>query len=132
MIDDIDIREFYILEYVEKIFTDSTLWRVCMDYLSYCPKRGIFYAQEFIERVPMDSELKVQKLIGCCKNQFKNYIMDEEARVLHTIYGVKQVKKYNRHTAGIRHLLLAQDTQRISKITDQVLEKYLNPSTDGN
>ncbi len=61
------LSEFFLLEYASSLASHTSLWQVAMGYLSECPQQGRAYMEAYIERVPVDSERKVVKVLRVCE-----------------------------------------------------------------
>lgn len=56
-----------VVEYGTGLMALESLWQVAMDYLSHCPVQGHHYMQLLVERVPLTTERKANKVIHLCQ-----------------------------------------------------------------
>lgn len=59
--------EFLLVEYSTGLMTFQSLWQVAMDYLSHCPTHGTHYMELLVERIPLNTEKKANKVIHLCQ-----------------------------------------------------------------
>lgn len=57
------LREALLLDYAELLASHSSLWQVSLLYLDYCGPRGVAMAQEVLQRLPITSDARAQKII---------------------------------------------------------------------
>ena len=60
--------EFMLVEYGTSVMSLESMWQVAMDYLSHCPTHGQHYMQLLVERIPLTSERKADKVIHLCQH----------------------------------------------------------------
>lgn len=56
-----------LIEYSTSLMGLESLWQVAMDYLSHCALLGHHYMQLLVERVPITTERKANKVIHLCQ-----------------------------------------------------------------
>ncbi|OUM64741.1 hypothetical protein PIROE2DRAFT_34865, partial [Piromyces sp. E2] len=75
---------------------------------------------ELINHIPLNSEMKVKKLIlNCKKYNLKNVIVD-----IHKTLGMKEYKKGN-YGEAIKHYMEIDDSYRISSICNELILQYI-------
>lgn len=57
------LRESLLLDYAELLASHSSLWQVSILYLDHCGPRGVAMAQEVLQRLPLISDSRAQKII---------------------------------------------------------------------
>ncbi|KAL1920351.1 uncharacterized protein VTP21DRAFT_1497 [Calcarisporiella thermophila] len=116
---DVDVREYIILNYVETLMADPSLWRVSLDYLATCQVLGREYMSELVIRVPLESERKAQKILEACKT----FELDEQ---YHVICRLVASQKYRNKSYGsaIAYNIKAKEFKRVSLIADQLLADF--------
>ena len=56
------LREFLLLDYATALCSHHSLWQVGLLYLDHCPVQGRHRAELLLERVPVDTEAKANKV----------------------------------------------------------------------
>ena len=62
-----ELCEFLLVEYSSVLMTLQSLWQVALDYLSHCPAHGRHYMGLLVERIPLTTERKANKVIHLCQ-----------------------------------------------------------------
>ena len=58
------LREFLLLEYATCLMTHHSLWQVGVLYFDHCPVQGRHRLELLLERVPLTSEKKAEKILS--------------------------------------------------------------------
>ncbi|RDD43923.1 Nuclear pore complex protein Nup85 [Trichoplax sp. H2] len=61
-----DLREYLLLEYGSSLMSASS-WQIGSDYLGHCQTYGRYYLEQYISRIPLDSEKKTRKVLHVCE-----------------------------------------------------------------
>ncbi|XP_014663534.1 PREDICTED: nuclear pore complex protein Nup85-like [Priapulus caudatus] len=64
-----DLRESLLLDYAASLTAHPSLWRVAADYFDHCPQYGRHYLERYLERIPLETERKAQKVIRMCEER---------------------------------------------------------------
>jgi len=114
-----DLREYLVLSYSEFLFSHESLWSIAIEYLNTCPTYGSHYLAKMIEQVPLDSDLKVNKVITLCEK----YHMVKSASLIHQTVAMQKFYK-EQYGEAIYHYVQAGDVESLNEIVDHLLHKY--------
>ena len=56
------LREFLLLEYATCLMSNASLWQVGVLYLDHCPVQGRHRLELLLERIPLTSERRAEKV----------------------------------------------------------------------
>ncbi|KAJ1643548.1 Nucleoporin nup85 [Coemansia erecta] len=114
-------REHYILALCETYLGHENLWRIGLDYLGLCKTRsGISVMEEFVMRIPLDSDRKAEQVLRVCNQYGLKNAYDR----IHRQLG-RQKWQRGRLGAAIDHFAKVADNSSISLICDQLWNEYL-------
>ncbi|KAJ3208141.1 Nucleoporin nup85 [Clydaea vesicula] len=114
-----DLREFYLLNYVSNFIGCSKLWKVCLDYLKFCPQFGYEYRSKIIQSIVVKD---VEKLREVSDYLIKNDLTEEYFQI-HKIFGTFLFKK-GLVFESLIYYKEAKDVKRINMTCDLILENY--------
>jgi hypothetical protein len=118
---DCDLASWFKINYADSLGLQNDNWEIALGYVSTCPdniKEPL--KTELINHIPLNSEMKVKKLIlNCKKYNLKNVIVD-----IHKTLGMKEYKKGN-YGEAIKHYMEIDDSNRISLICNELISQYI-------
>eukprot|EP00833_Pecoramyces_ruminatium_P010673 jgi/Orpsp1_1/1184705/evm.model.c7180000090652.1 len=118
---DCDLASWFKINYADSLGLQNDNWEIALGYVSTCPdniKESL--KTELINHIPLNSEMKVKKLIlNCKKYNLKNVIID-----IHKTLGMKEYNKGN-YGEAIKHYMEINDSYRISLICNDLISKYI-------
>ncbi|KAG0257227.1 Nucleoporin nup85 [Mortierella polycephala] len=117
---DSDIRDFFITSYAQSLMSDSNLWEAIAGYLLHCGHTGRSMLSEWICHVPLESSRKAQKVLKFCKD---NNLTDS-FRSINRVMAVEEEKR-GQYALAIQHYMASKDYQRVAKVTDQMMQNYI-------
>jgi nuclear pore complex protein Nup85 len=82
------LREFLLLEYATSLMGHHSLWQVGANYLDHCPTQGKQRLQLLLERIPLDSEIKAEKVIAAASKRGFMSIVASASKVM----GLRELK----------------------------------------
>lgn len=118
---DYDLASWFKINYADSLGLQNDNWEIALGYVSTCPdniKESL--KTELINHIPLNSEMKVKKLIlNCKKYNLKNVIVD-----IHKTLGMKEYNKGN-YGEAIKHYMEIDDSYRISLICNELISQYI-------
>ncbi|KAG4093280.1 nucleoporin Nup85-like protein [Neocallimastix lanati (nom. inval.)] len=118
---DCDLASWFKINYADSLGLQNDNWEIALGYISTCPdniKESL--KTELINHIPLNSEVKVKKLIQNCKKyNLKNVIID-----IHKTLGMKEYNKGN-YGEAIKHYMEINDSYRISFICNILMTQYI-------
>ncbi|XP_046857044.1 nuclear pore complex protein Nup85-like [Xenia sp. Carnegie-2017] len=125
----VDLREFLLLEYASSLMSHESLWQVASEYFLSCPTSGRHYLEEYIERIPIETETKAFKVLHLCqKNDFSKQALG--------ICREMAMTAYHNHRLGsaLSWAIKAKDPAFASFIAERFMDDYFDkgefPSLD--
>jgi len=116
-----NLREFLLLEYASSLMSHHSLWQVGLAYLDHCPQFGRAYQEAFIERLPVETEKKAEKLIYMCEQRG----MDEQARSICQVQGLHALHT-NRLGSALAWALRSKDVAFVTNLSERFLSEYMS------
>ncbi|KAJ2676082.1 hypothetical protein IWW42_000751 [Coemansia sp. RSA 1085] len=118
----VDPREHYLLALGEQYLRHDCLWQVAIDYFGLAGSRaGESLMEEYLVRIPLDSDRKAQQVLRTCKR----YCLESAQDRIHRQLG-RQKWLRGRLGAAIAHFAHVDDRAAISQICDQLWAEYLS------
>ncbi|ORX63304.1 Nucleoporin, Nup85-like protein [Anaeromyces robustus] len=118
---DCDLASWIKINYADSLGLQNDNWEIALGYVSTCPdniKESL--KTELINHIPLNSDMKVKKLIANCKKyNLKNVITD-----IHKTLGMKEYSKGN-YGEAIKHYMEINDAYRISLICNELISQYI-------
>ncbi|XP_064393229.1 nuclear pore complex protein Nup85-like [Halichondria panicea] len=113
------LSEFFLLEYASSLASHTSLWQVAMGYLSECPQQGRAYMEAYIERVPVDSERKVVKVLRVCEK----YQLKEKAQ---SVCRVQAMRAYQNGRLGVAlsWCIRGKDSSFAAFLAEKYMDNY--------
>ncbi|KAI0213573.1 Nuclear pore complex protein Nup85 [Lamellibrachia satsuma] len=113
------MREFLLLEYATSLMSHHSLWQVAVSYLDCCPQFGRQYLELFIERLPIETEKKAQKVLHVCEHRN----MQEQVRSICKVMGMQALHK-GRLGSALAWGLRSKDVNFASFLAEHFLNEY--------
>ena len=76
------LREFLLLDYASCLMSHRSLWQLGVLYLDNCPVQGLFRLELLLERVPLESERKANKVIGLAAERGLSGVVTQTCKVM--------------------------------------------------
>ncbi|KAK3090531.1 hypothetical protein FSP39_012520 [Pinctada imbricata] len=114
-----NLREFLLLEYAGTLMSHKTLWIVGIHYLDHCPEFGRRHQELYLESLPIETEMKAQKLFNIC--QERN--MTDQAKSICKVVGMRHLKN-NRLGAALSWFLKSKDVALATVLAEKFLSEY--------
>lgn len=114
------LREALLLDYAELLASHSSLWQVSLLYLDYCGPRGVAMAQEVLQRLPVTSDARAQKIIQMASEREFDGVVVSVCRVMG-----RQALSQGRLGAAIWWGVRSKDAAFTSHLAHQILHKYI-------
>lgn len=113
------LREYLILEYATCLMSHRSLWQVGALYMDHCPTQGKYRLELLLERIPLDTETKANKIMAMANQRGMYSIVSSTCRVM----GMKALKE-KRIGSAMAWALRSQDAQFTTFLADQLLLQY--------
>ncbi|XP_046584711.1 nuclear pore complex protein Nup85-like [Haliotis rubra] len=114
-----NLREFLLLEYASTLMSHKSLWQVGVDYLDCCPVFGSKYLELYIERIPLETEKKAQKVLHICEERN----MMDQAQSICKLMGMKSYRN-GRLGSALSWFLQSKDVAAATRLTEKFLLEY--------
>ncbi|KAF9198989.1 Chitin synthase, class 3 [Haplosporangium sp. Z 27] len=121
---DSDIRDFFITSYAQSLMSNTNLWETVAGYLLKCGHTGKSMLSEWICHVPLESSRKAHKVLKFCK---ENGLTDS-LQSINRVMGVEEEKR-GQYALAIQHFIASRDDDRVAKVTDNLMQNYLQDSS---
>ena len=118
------LREFLLLEYATCLMTHGSLWQVGVLYFDYCPVQGRHRLELLLERVPLSTEKKAEKVLSIANERGMTSVSTSICKIM----GMKYLHKNqigNAMTWGLR----SQDSAFTTFLADKLLNLYCESGT---
>jgi nuclear pore complex protein Nup85 len=119
------LSQWFKLVYADWIFSEPSLWRVCLEYLLHCGPSGLAMLEHVIGHIPLNSETKNRKLITFCGSHSLHSV---KTTILCTLG--KRALDSKRFGEAILHYMDAKKHGIISLIVKELIDAYLNEGDD--
>ena len=113
------LREFLLLDYASCLMSHRSLWQLGVLYLDNCPAQGLYRLELLLERVPLESERKANKVIGLAAERGLSGVVTQTCKV----FGMRALKE-NRVGAAMSWALRSQDVSFATFLADRLLHEY--------
>lgn len=117
---DVELREYFILNYAQSLFSHGSLWEHALFYLSTCPTQGLSWMHELVLRVPTTDDVTVSRLLDTCLR----FHLDDQYKTICRIAAKGSVRMKN-FTQAVKYYQKANDAASVVGISDQILDAYL-------
>ena len=113
------LREFLILEYATCLMTHNSLWQVGAIYFDHCPVQGKQRMELLLERLPLTSEKKAEKILALANQRGMTSLMTSICKMM----GMKSLKMDQLGNA-MTWALRSQDSAFTTFLADKLLKLY--------
>lgn len=113
------VQESFVLDYGTMLMGHKSLWQVGLSYLDHCSKDGLNAIELLLPRLPLENELKCQKII----REAQKRGLTHTVQFLCKAQGMKNVKRGRLGTA-LTWALKSQDSTFVSLLADKFLREY--------
>ena len=96
-----------------------SLWQLGVLYLDNCPVQGLFRLELLLERVPLESERKANKVIGLAAERGLSGVVTQTCKVM----GMRALKE-DRIGVAMSWALRSQDVTFTTFLADRLLHEY--------
>jgi len=113
------LREFLLLDYATCLMSHNSLWQVGVVYLDNCPVQGRHRLELLLERMPLTSQKKAEKVVALASERGMSTVVTSTCRVM----GSRALRRGRVGTA-MAWGLKSQDSQFTTFLADQLLKHY--------
>ena len=118
------LREFLLLDLATCLCSHHSLWQTGVLYLDHCPVQGRQRAELLLERVPIDTERKGNKVINMAAERGLHSIVTQTCKVL----GMRALQSGNSGGA-MAWALKSADSKFTTFLADKILAEYSTSGT---
>jgi nuclear pore complex protein Nup85 len=101
------------------LFRFSSLWQLGVLYLDHCPVQGLYRLELLLERVPLESECKANKVMSLAAERGLSSVVTQTCKVM----GMRALKA-SRIGAAMSWALRSQDVTFTTFLADRLLLEY--------
>ncbi|RLN86906.1 hypothetical protein BBJ28_00007389 [Nothophytophthora sp. Chile5] len=113
------IRERFLLQYAMEIGASSGMWHFAVRYYEQCPRFGAIAIRSALEREPVMTDLKADRLIGYC--QGKQRLVEVQRRIAsHRAQSCQTKKAY---AAAFHWMLRGNHLDDVDALCDVILQE---------
>jgi hypothetical protein len=120
-----NLRDSLLTIYGNSIMVHSTSLPFSKYYFSNCTQRAADLTSLCLEQTSLESESSCIKVVS----DAHAHGLFEVARNAHSVMGMNYIKRYGNYAAGIRHLVIAKDRQRIESVISTALRQYVSETS---
>jgi len=113
------LREFLLLDYATCLMSHNSLWQVGVVYLDNCPVQGRHRLELLLERMPLTSQKKAEKVVLLASERGMSTVVTSTCRVM----GSRELRRGRVGTA-MAWGLKSQDSHFTTFLADQLLKHY--------
>ena len=113
------LREFLLLDYATCLMSHNSLWQVGIIYFDHCPVQGRHRLELLLERVPIPTEKKANKVISIASERGMASVVSSVCRIM----GINALKQ-DRIGTAMAWGLKSQDVKFTTFLSDQLLKMY--------
>ncbi len=114
------LREFLLLEYATCLMTHQSLWQVGVLYFDQCPVQGKQRLELLLERLPLTSEKKAEKILSIANERGMTSLMTSICKMM----GMKALNKHGQLGNAMTWALRSQDSTFTTFLADKLLKLY--------
>ncbi len=113
------LREFLLLDYATCLMSHNSLWQLGVLYLDHCSVQGLYRLELLLERVPLESERKANKVIGLAADRGLTSVVTQTCKVM----GMRSLRS-GRIGAAMSWAIRSQDVTFTTFLADRLLLEY--------
>ncbi|RLN38112.1 hypothetical protein BBO99_00006401 [Phytophthora kernoviae] len=116
---DCTLQERFLLQYAMEIGASSGMWQVAVRYYEYCPKFGVIAIQSALEREPVPTDYKAERLLGYC--QGKKRLAGTQRQI--TSQRGQVYKEQKMYAAALHWMLRGNHLEDVDLLCDVILHE---------
>lgn len=121
------LREFLLLDYASCLLSHGSLWQLGVLYLDHCPTQGPHRLELLLERVPLETERKANRVISLAVERGLTGVVTQTCKVM----GMRSLRD-GRVGAAMTWALKSQDVKFTTFLADRLLKEYTESSNFSN
>lgn len=115
---DVSLQEYFLLHYAMDIGSSNGMWQFAVGYYETCPRLGLIATRSVLEREPVPTDYKANRLLTFCQN--KRGLTQVQRKIAYRRALVCQEKSYG---AALIWMLRGNHLDDVDAICDLVLQK---------
>lgn len=113
------LRERFLLQYAMEIGASSGLWQFAVRYYEYCPKFGAIAIESALEREPIPTDFKAERLLAYCHGK-KRLAVAQRLIIARRAQDCQEKKEY---AAALQWMLRGNLFEDIDALCDVILQE---------
>ncbi|CAI5737266.1 unnamed protein product [Hyaloperonospora brassicae] len=113
------VREHLLLEYAMEIGASSGMWQFAVRYYEFCPKFGVVAIRSALEREPLLTDYKAERLITYCHG--KKLLSQTSRRVM--VQRAHECKAKKLYASALQWLLRGNHLDDVDALCDNILQE---------
>ncbi|CAI5744561.1 unnamed protein product [Peronospora destructor] len=113
------LLERFLLEYAMEIGASSGMWQFAVRYYEYCPRFGAIAIRSALEREPLQTDCKTERLLAYC---YGKQLLTHTFRHI-TIQRAQECKAKKAYASALQWLLRSNCLDDVDAICDEILEE---------
>ncbi|KAI9913088.1 hypothetical protein PsorP6_005548 [Peronosclerospora sorghi] len=113
------LRERFLLEYAMDIGASSGMWQFAVRYYEYCPKFGAIAIRSALEREPLTTDYKAERLLAYCHG--KTFLT--QTFHLITIHRAQECKEKKMYASALQWMQRGNHLDDIDALCDEILQE---------
>ncbi|KAG7399761.1 Nucleoporin nup85 [Phytophthora boehmeriae] len=122
---DCTLQERFLLQYAMEIGASSGMWQFAMRYYEYCPKFGAISIQSALEREPVPTDYKAERLLDYC--QGKKWLAETQQHITHQ--RAQDCKEQKTYAAALHWMLRGNHLEEVDVLCDLILHECSNTNS---
>uniref|UniRef100_H3GJM5 Nuclear pore complex protein Nup85 n=1 Tax=Phytophthora ramorum TaxID=164328 RepID=H3GJM5_PHYRM len=119
------LRERFLLEYAMEIGASSGMWQFAVRYYEYCPKFGAIAIRSALEREPLPTDYKAERLLAYCHG--KKVLTQTQRRI--SIMRAQESIAKKTYASALQWMLRGNHLDDVDALCDDILEECNNSSS---
>jgi nuclear pore complex protein Nup85 len=116
---DCTLRERFLLQYAMEIGASSGMWQFAVRYYEYCPKFGAIAIRCALEREPLQTDYKTERLLAYCHG--KRLLTPTHRHV--TLQRAQECKAEKEYASAFQWMLRGNHLDQVDALCDEVLQE---------
>ncbi|GMF38521.1 unnamed protein product [Phytophthora lilii] len=113
------LRERFVLEYAMEIGASSGMWQFAVRYYEYCPIFGAIAIRSALEREPLPTDYKTERLLAYCHG--KKFLAQTQRHI--TLQRAQECKNKKAYASALQWMLRGNHLDDVDALCDEILEE---------
>ncbi|KAE8915007.1 hypothetical protein PF005_g21041 [Phytophthora fragariae] len=113
------LKERFLLQYAMEIGASSGMWQFAVRYYEYCPKFGAIAIRSALEREPLPTDYKAERLLAYCHG--KKLLATTQRRI--TTQRAQECKAKKEYASALQWMLRGNHLDEVDALCDDILKQ---------